>query len=325
MKKKTKIFDNIKFLSKKKPIGGGFFEKDEFSLIFIFISHLFLNKKKFLSNYDQREEEENYHHVKRHIWKQVLKFSRKRSSNFSKILELILMGKKFNMRKNLTKYLLIFTTRKNLLNFWWSLIIILEKDTSFKLFTLDYLFLFGIKKTGFINYFLNEYLKFKINMMEELSVSLKNNNSPILSYSFKKKLSGKILPVICCNFKKLKLFNSFVTCLNILGKNVWLYSISITPLKEIINIIKSRFRDFNLDYKLLVGIFFSDFPIIKSFCLFPVIREVQSYYSNFLVAVLIYSKFKKNKLKVEAKLFPSTLNVRSRTFLKINSVEFYLY
>lgn len=325
MTKDTKSFDNVNFVLKKKSNGVGFFEKKEILFIFLFISHLFLIKKKIFSNYEQMEEEKFYHHIKRNAWKQVLKFSQKKSNNFSKILELLLIGKKFNMRKNLTKFLSILMIQKNFLNFWWSLIIILEKDKNFKEFTLDYLILFGISKTGFITYFLTEYLKLKIKMMEEVSVSLKKNKSPILSYSLKKKLSTKILPVLCCSLIKLKLFNSFVTSLNILGKNVWLYSISIISLKETINIIQSRFRYSGIDYIVLFGIFFPDFPITKSFCLFSVVKEVKSYYSNFLVILSIYSKFKKNKIKLGTKLFPNTLKAQSRIFLKITSVELFLY
>ena len=60
------------FLS-KKIIKNSMIFKKKYSLIFFFISQLYLSKKRFLDKFRERREKKMFYFMKKKIWKHVIK------------------------------------------------------------------------------------------------------------------------------------------------------------------------------------------------------------------------------------------------------------
>ena len=312
------------FLS-KKIIKNSMIFKKKYSLIFFFISQLYLSKKKFLDKFRERREKKMFYFMKKKIWRHIIKSLRGGKNDYYKLIEILLIGKKLNMKKNLAKLFSSFIYKKQIFSFLWKIMINLENNNNFNDFTLDFLILYGIQETGFFCFLSKEYLNFKIKMQKNLSIIQIRKKQKVTWNNAKKNFLRKILIIICCNFSKFNLSNVFMFILSSLGRNSWLFSLSPILVGEMINIIKSRFSILNINLNVINNGIFPCFPILKSFGFFSILKEFQWNRSVFRELIEFNFKFQKKIFKSDKKIYPSISKVHVRNFLNQYREKFYLY
>jgi hypothetical protein len=324
MEKNLKSKYKSSFLSKKILKNSMIFKK-KYSLIFFFTSQLYLSKKKFLDKFREHREKKMFYFMKKKIWKHVIKSLGGVGNDYYKLIEILLIGRKLNMKKNLAKLLSSFIYRKQIFSFFWKIIINFENNNNFNDFTLDFLILYGIQETGFFCFLSTEYLNFKIKMQKNLSIIQIRNKKKKIGNNDKRIFLRKILTIICCNFSKFNLPKVFMSILNSLGRNSWLFSLSPTSFGEMINIIKSRFSILTINLSVINNGIFPCFPILKSFGFFSILKEFQWNRSVFLEFIEFNFKFQKNIFKSDKKIYPSISKGHVRNFLNQCREKFYLY
>ena len=246
-------------------------------------------------------------------------------NDYYKLIEILLIGKKLNMKKNLAKLLSNYIYKKQIFSFLWKIIINLENNNNFNDFTLDFLILYGIQETGFFCFLSKEYLNFKIKMQKNFSIIQIGNKQKVIGNNKEKIFLRKILKIVCCNFSKFNLPKVFMSILSCLGRNSWLFSLSPILVGEMLNIIKSRFSILNINLNVINNGIFPCFPILKSFGFFSILKEFQWNRSVFLELIEFNFKFQKKIFKSDKKIYPSISKVHVRNFLNQYREKFYLY
>ena len=209
-------------LSQKKKYNIQDNYKKKISFNNIFISQLFLNHKIFFGEYSFGSEKNLYLFEKKKFCKFISKSLLIHPYDYLKTLELIIIGKKLNMKKNLTKLSSLFITKKIAPYFWWEIVLNLGNLKKNKSFDLDLIFLYGITKTNFGNYFLQQYFLYKVRTLDNTFYN--RTKEPILKFSgfLKIKYLERILLVISFNLFKLKPSNFLSVIMNNIGKNIWI-------------------------------------------------------------------------------------------------------
>jgi hypothetical protein len=298
-------------LSQKKKYNIQDNYKKKISFNNIFISQLFLNHKIFFGEYSFGSEKNLYLFAKKKFWKFISKSLLIHPYDYLKTLELIIIGKKLNMKKNLTKLSSLFITKKIAPYFWWEIVLNLGNLKKNKSFDLDLIFLYGITKTNFGNYFLQQYFLYKVRTLDNTFYN--RTKEPILKFSgfLKIKYLERILLVISFNLFKLKPSNFLSVIMNNIGKNIWMGSHNSLSLEEIINLVIFRLKIFSMTIEMIKTVTFPKFPVLHSFWLFSNLKENRSNYFIFLNITKIESIFRKNKINLVEKSFPpyfSSLN-----------------
>jgi len=312
-------------LKKTQPEKNLDSNKKNISLIFFFISHLFLNNKKNFQKFNQLKGKQFHLVHKRKVWKFLVNFFWIKKNNCQKILELVLIGKRLNIKKNLAKILSIFISKKFFLNFSWNIASYMDNRKKNRNFSQDILILNGFIKNTSFSFFCRNYFKIKLKSFEEsLFFQSKLKLSRIFNF-LKIRFLINLLVVICFTFIK----NDSVTSLNIVfiivGKKLWLISHLINFLKEIFNMIRSTFLGSTKVFTILCTIMAPYFPILSSFWTFSILKEYHSFCSSFLRSLVINLKLKKSMLFVKKIVFPSKSTSGSETYFYLPLKNFYLY
>jgi len=122
-------------LSKNKEIRGKTnLKKKKMSLIFFFISHLFLNNKKTLPIRNTLRQKNLYFAFKKGFWKFLINSLLSKKKDYYKLMEFVLIGKRLNVRKNLAKILSIFISKKVFLYLVWNIALIINNQKKNKNF-----------------------------------------------------------------------------------------------------------------------------------------------------------------------------------------------
>ena len=316
---KSVFAKKISSLKKKRNKFQNLHQQKEISFNYFFISHLFLTHKNFFKGYNFKKEKQLYLFTKKKLWKFIIKAVLIEPFDYLKILEMIIVGKKLNMKKNLAKLSSLFLVQKKLPCFWWKLTLNLENLKKNKDFDLDLIFLYIIKQTNFIEYFFQQYFIFKIKSLDRtLCIVSKDKFLQFFSF-FKIKYFEKILFII--GFNLLKLNSSDLPNLITygIGKNLWLSPHVSLSLEELINFFIFRPR---ISYKSIETIrilTLPKFPVLHSFWLFSILRECIFNFGDFLdhnrIKLIIGGSTNNSKKKI----FP---NSSSLSFISNN---FFLY
>ena len=318
-------FGYSKFSKNKKIRGETNLKKKKISLIFFFISHLFLNKKKIFPIRDTLRQKNIYFVFKKRFWKFLINSLLSKKKDYYKLMEFVLIGKRLNVRKNLAKILSIFISKKVFLYLVWNIALIINNQKKNKNFSQDVLLLNRIKKNVPFLFFLKEYLKIKLKSFEKLSYyHLRAKCSSIFSL-FKMKFLVNTLVVICFTFLKINKFICYEDVLTLIGKKLWFLSHFFNFIRELIDQIKFNFLISFKVFTLLCTLMTPFFPILSSFWLFSIIKENQLLYSSYLKCRVPNSKCKKIKIFIKKVMFPSISIIRPKIFPDLNLKEFYLY
>jgi hypothetical protein len=316
MIKKNKIKWNKLVNIKKKKI------KKQISLLFIFISQLFLNFKNCVLNIKSSKNKPFPQIMKKKMWKYLVNLLLKNDYNFYKILELFFIAKKLNMNKSLGKILSIFLTKRFLSNLWWKMILNLEIYTQSKHFLIEILILRAIKETGLKNFFFKEYLNFKLINFKTHSISFQSNN--FIDY-LKINHLLKIFTVICCNISQKFMQTFIISILNILGKGLWFNSHCTCSLEEVVYLIKSKLITFNFDTLFVFSVLSPQFPISRPYFVFSLIKELEIFYSIFLKNKNIDCIHKDNNFVIKRVSFFKIQKILPEHLLFHSMKNFYLY
>lgn len=289
----------------------------KFFFVSNFISNLLTNKINFSKKKNLLEEKHLYLSSKKNLWKSLIYYTSTVKKNPLKLFEFLIISKKLNMRRILVKFLNIFIKKKLDFSFLWKTLIISESDTITLNFSLDFIFLYGIRYTGNIIFFLKEYLNTKLTSFRSYSFSLKADDFLKIKYL------EKIITVICCNFFKLNstAFSKFV--LSTLGKIFWVFPHFLIPFKELTEVIKSRFFSFHNFIHFVTCIFVPYFPILNSFCLFSIFIELKFYPSFFPKNNYSGLKSRFNKSGFKKNILFHSSNEKEKFILPLKI--FYLY
>jgi len=294
-----------------------FKKKKNLFVIFNFISNLLLSKINILKKRNSIQEKNLYLTSKKKLWKSLIFYQLSKKNNHYKLLELLIIGKRLNMRKIISKFLTIFIEKNFDLNFWWKIAIFLENEKIKANFSLDFIVLHGIRTTGNFIFFIKEYLNSKLTLYK---------NSVLQSESckfYKFKYLEKILTVMYCNFSKLNFYGFFKISLEVLGKIFWNFPHFLIPFEEIINIVKFRIFIPNNFVNLITIIFLPDYPILNSFYFFSIFMELKFNFF-FLRSKSVQFQFTRTKFSQKKnKIYYSTSNLKKNVLLC--SRDFFLY
>ena len=324
LKKNQNTGKNIILSKKKKYNIQDNYKKKKISFNYIFISHLFLNHKNFFKGYNFAKEKHLYLFAKKKFWKFISKSLLIHPYDYLKTLELIMVGKKLNMKKNLTKLSSLFITKKISPYFWWEIVLNLGNFKKNKSFDLDLIFLYGIIKTNFGHYFFQKYFLYKIKTLDNTFYNqTKEQNLKFFGF-LKTKYLERILLVIGFNLFKLNSFNFLSLIMNNIGKNIWMGSHNYLSLDEIINLMISRLKIFSMAIETIKTVTFPKFPVLHSFWLFSNLRENRSNSVIVLNITDIKSIFKKNNINLGKKIFEKSFQPYSSSLFFIIK-NFFLY
>jgi hypothetical protein len=324
IKKNRNTYKNIILSQKKKYNIQDSYQKKNISFNYVFISHLFLNHKNFFERYNFAKEKHIYLFAKKKFWKFISKSLLIHPYDYFKTLELIIVGKKLNMKKNLTKLSSLFITKKISPYFWWEIVLNLENLKKNKSFDFDLIFLYGITKTNFGHYFFQQYFFYKIKTLDNTFYNRTNEQNLNFSGFLKIKYLERILLIIGFNLFKLNSFNFLCLIMNNIGKNIWMGSHNSLSLEEMINLMISRLKIFSIAIETIKTVTFPKLPVLHSFWLFSNLRENSSNSVIFLNITNIKSNFKKNKVNLGGKAFEKSFPYYTSSLIFIKK-DFFLY
>lgn len=314
---------NIILSQKKKYNIHDNYQKKKTLFNYIFISHLFLNHKNFFRECNFGKEKHFYLFAKKKFWKFISKSLLVHPYDYFKTLELIIVGKKLNMKKNLSKLSSLFITKKISPYFWWEIVLDLGNPKKNRSFDLDLILLYGITKTNFGHYFFQQYFLYKIKTLDNTFYNRTEEQNLKFSGFLKIKYLERILLVIGFNLYKLNSSIFLSLIMNNMGKNIWMGSHNSLSLEEMINLMISELKIFSMTIETIKTVTFPKFPVLHSFWLFSSLRENRSNSVIFLNLTKIKSIFRKNKIIFGEKVFEKNFPPYSSLIFIIK--DFFLY
>ena len=324
MREKSNFAKKVLSLKKKKYKFQDMYRKKKIFFNYFFISILFLNRKNFFKGYNFKKENQLYLFTKKKLWKFITKAILTEPFDYLKILEMIIVGKKLNMKKNLAKLLSLFLIQKITPYFWWKIALNLENLKKYKNFDLDLTFLYIIKKTDFIEYFFQQYFIFKIKSLDRTLCILTKDKIFQVFNGFKVKYFEKILFIIGFNLLKLNSSDLPNLITYIIGKNIWVSPRISLSLEELINYLIFRPKISFKNIEAIRIITLPTFPVLHSFWLFSILREYILNFGVFLNHKTIKSIFGDTKKKSREKILKKKFFSISSPLAFISN-DFFLY